>query len=297
MQRGAERDRCQRQARAAQTAEHDEDHHGNPQVEQQAGDEQRERRIGQPGRRHDLIGDATENAHRRKAAALGAMNHHQPHQHRVDAVLHGEVQRNRRQDRGHRRAQRAETGQQCRHHEHHPGDPGDASTHHQHRPLDQPVDGAVVLRDAEQIGDPDQRQEQVTGKPGKDRRRGHFQYHRTDDKGRRKGQRTHVDGQHAGDAEDDHQHQNRQKLIIHCNLTPRSRTAPQVPPLLLFFRDVALPHACSSDRRTPPAGARQRLPGLRQSRRFHRLVGAVRQSVPSPAPASVAGLQGCAAVP
>ena len=137
---------------------------------------------------------------------MGAVNHHQSHEHRVDAVLHGEVESNRRKDRCHRRAQRTETGEQRRHHEHHPGYPGDMATHHQHCPFDQPVDGAVVLGDAEQIGDTDQRQEQVTGKTGEDGRRCHVHYHRTDDKGRRERQRAHVDGQHAGDAENDHQY-------------------------------------------------------------------------------------------
>ncbi|MNM51040.1 hypothetical protein D3C81_620940 [compost metagenome] len=156
MQVGPRADRHQRQACAAQPAKSDEDHHGDAQIEQQAGDEQGDRRIGQARGGNDLIGDATEYTHRRETAALRTVNHHQPHEHGIDAVLHGKVEGNRRKDGRHCRAQGAETGEQRRHHEHDPGYPGHMAANQQHRALDQPVDGAVVLGDAEQVSDADQ---------------------------------------------------------------------------------------------------------------------------------------------
>src|SRR3954466_6296325 len=52
--------------------------------------------------------------------------------------------------------------------EHDPGDGGDVAADELHRPTDQQVDGAVVLRDREQVGDPDQRQHQLRGEAAKD---------------------------------------------------------------------------------------------------------------------------------
>ena len=44
---------------------------------------------------------------------------------------------------------------------------GDPASDELHAPVDEYVDGAVVLREAEQIGQPEQREEQIDRKAGK----------------------------------------------------------------------------------------------------------------------------------
>ena len=66
---------------------------------------------------------------------------------------------------------------------------------------DEPVDRAVVLCDREQVGDADQRDEQVTRKAGKDARGGHVDVQTSDNEGHDERQRAHVDRQRRANDE------------------------------------------------------------------------------------------------
>ena len=100
-------------------------------------------------------------------AALRAVDDHHAHQQRVDPVPGGEGQRDRRDDRDRRGGERADRGQQRGDREHDPGDRGDVAADQPHRSPDQQVDGAVVLRDGEQVGDADQRQHELGREPAR----------------------------------------------------------------------------------------------------------------------------------
>ncbi|MNN07466.1 hypothetical protein D3C81_1202920 [compost metagenome] len=187
----------------AQPAQRHEEAGGHGQVHAQAGECGGHLVERQPGLLHDLVGDAAIDADWREAPTLRAVDDHQAHQQRVDAVARRKAQRNRRDD-GHRgRADRADRRQQRRDHEHDPRNGGDPAAHRTHRKPHQPVDGAIVLRHGEQVGDADQGQEQVGGKAGKDRLGRHGRDQGADQEGADKGERAHVDRQHRGD--DKHQ--------------------------------------------------------------------------------------------
>jgi hypothetical protein len=96
-------------------------------------------------------------------------------------------------------------GEQRGDEEHDPGDGGDVAADELHRPADQQVDGAVVLRDGEQVGDPDQRQHQLRGEAAEDLVGGEADRQRADHEGGDEGERAHVDRQERGDREDDDQ--------------------------------------------------------------------------------------------
>jgi hypothetical protein len=80
----------------------------------------------------------------------------------------------------------------------------------------QPVDGAVVLRQREQVGDADQREEEFGGEAGHDGLGLHAGDQRADQEGPDEGDDAHVDGQ--GGAEDEHRYQgvDRDHVGGHC---------------------------------------------------------------------------------
>jgi hypothetical protein len=163
--------------------------HGGDLVERQAG-------LGD-----DLVGDAAVDADRREAAALRTVHDHEPHEQRIDAVLGGKAERDRRDDGHRRRADRTHRREQRGDQEHDPRNGGNASAHGAHRQPDEPVDGAVVLRQRKQVGDAHQREKQVGGKAAHDRLRVHAGHQRADQEGADEGDHAHVDGQHRGQHE------------------------------------------------------------------------------------------------
>jgi hypothetical protein len=189
----------------AATAEHQEDDDSDQQIEAQARKEQMYVVAGQIGALHDLIRDASIDAHGREAAALRAMNHHQSHQERMNAVLLRKAQGYRRDDRDSAGTHCADAREQRRDEEHHPGNGCRVAAHAADGLTNQPVDRAVVLRDREQVGDADQRDEQVTRKARQDVGGRHVDVQAADDEGHDERQCTHVDRQRRPDHEQDHQ--------------------------------------------------------------------------------------------
>ena len=224
----ADRSRCgdraaAQQGDATEGEEADRRHH---QVEAQAGQEHRHLGYFQPGFLHHAIGDAAVHADRREAARLRTMDDQQAHHQRIDVVLLGKAQGDRADDGDRGGAQRTERGEHRGDHEHHPRNGHDMAAHRFHCPVHQQVDGAVLLRDGEQIGNADQGQEQIAGKAGQDLLATHVDPQPADDEGQREGDRTHVDRHRGGDDEHDHQTDDRCDLWTHApSQTRDSRTA------------------------------------------------------------------------
>ena len=142
--------------------EENEEQHPDRGVEQQTAEEQGqgavdETRVGGDG----VDGDAVD-ADRGEATGLRAVNDHHAHQQRIDLVPRGEPECDGRDDGHGRRSQRADRGEHPGDAEHHPRDECDPTTHQAHGAPDHEIDGPVVLRDGEQVGDSHQCQEQLS---------------------------------------------------------------------------------------------------------------------------------------
>ena len=188
-----------------QPAEDHEQQGGDGQVEGEAGQEDLGGARREPGLGDEAVDDAAIDADRREAAGLGAVDHHQPHHHRIDPVLGREGQRHRRQDRHRRRPQRPEGGQGRGDQEHHPGNGDDVAAHQAHRALHQPVDRAVLLGDGEQVGHAHQGHEEVAWEAREDLLGGQAEAQHADEERRRQGQGAHVQRQHRRQQEHHHQ--------------------------------------------------------------------------------------------
>ena len=175
-------------------AEHHEEQQCDRGVDEEAGGEGGHRAERQTGLGDHAVGDAAVDRDRGEAAGLGAVHDHQAHQQRRDLVAEGEAERDRGDDRDGARADRADRGQERRDAEHDPRDRGDAALHRAHREADQPVDGAVVLRQREQPGDADEGQEQAAGKAVDDLGGLLAGEERADEEGADEGEHAHVDG-------------------------------------------------------------------------------------------------------
>ena len=206
-------------AQQLHAAEQEEQQQRHRQVDAQAGQHGRQLAERQARLGDDLVGDAAVDADRREAAALRAVHHHQAHQQRIDAVLGGEAERDRRDDRHRRRADRAHGREQRGDEEHDPRDGGDAPAHRAHRQLDQPVDRAVVLRQREQVGDADQREEQVGREAAHDGLGVHAGHQRADEEGADEGDHAHVDRQHGGQHEHADQRVDRNPVGTHRSVS------------------------------------------------------------------------------
>ena len=104
--------------------------------------------------------------------------------------------------------------------EHDPWDRRDPAAHGTDGELDQPVDGAVVLRQREQVGDADQGQEQAAREAGDDVLGRHAGHQRADQERAHEGEHAHVDGQDRGDDEHRAQRENGKHLRRHRFLSP-----------------------------------------------------------------------------
>jgi hypothetical protein len=143
------------------------------------------------------------------------MDHHEPHQQRADLVLGREAEGDGGDDGHGAGADRPDGGEHGGQREHDPGDRADSSPNGPHRQLHQPVDGAVVLRHREQVGDPDQGEEQVAGEPGDDVVGGLVGDQGADQEGPRERQDPDVDRQQGGDHEDQPEDQDRDEFRRH----------------------------------------------------------------------------------
>ena len=185
-------------------AEENEEQNPDRGVEQQTAEEQGqgavdEARVGGDG----VDGDAVD-ADRREATGLRAVNDHHAHQQCIDLVPCGEPERDRRDDRHGRRSERADRGEHPGDAEHHPRDECDPAPYQADGAPDHEVDGPVVLRDGEQVGDADQRQEQLAGKAADDVVGAHSHGEGADEEGGHEAERAHVHRQHRrGDEHDD----------------------------------------------------------------------------------------------
>ena len=92
-------------------AEREEEQDGDSEVDAEARQEGRDLAQRKPGLGDDPVGDAAVDADRREAAGLRAMDDHQTHQQRRDAVLEREPERDRGDDGHGARADRADRRQ------------------------------------------------------------------------------------------------------------------------------------------------------------------------------------------
>ena len=190
-------------------------------VDEEARSEGRHGRERQAGLGDDAVGDAAVDRDRGEAAGLRAMDHHEAHQQRRDLVAEGEAEGDRGDDGDGARAHRADRGQQRRDQEHDPWDRGEAALHGANREADQPVDGAVVLRQREEPGNADERQEQASGEAVDDLGGLLAGKERADEEGADEGKHAHVDGPERRDDEHGDQGVDRDQLRCHPGFPPR----------------------------------------------------------------------------
>ena len=182
-------------------AEYEEQGDGDGEVEQQAGEEDGELVDGQVVLGHDRVGDDPVDADRGEPAGLRAVDHHHAHHQHVDAVAAGEAQSDGADDRAGRGAGGADGGQHGGDGEHHPGDQRHPAADRPYRGSHDQVDGAVVAGDGEQVGDPDEGQDEVAVDPGDDLPFGQAEGVHPDEPGGDEAERPHVDRQHGADDE------------------------------------------------------------------------------------------------
>ena len=183
--------------------------------------EEKNSSVGLPARSlllDDAVDDRAEDADRREAAGGRAVDDHQAHQDRVDLVADGEAERDRRDDRHRRGDDRADRGQHRGDREHHPRDQRDAPADRAHRGVHEPVDGAVVVRDREQVGDADQDDEQVAREAGEDVVLGDPDGAADDERGG-DAEQAHVDRAQRADGEDRHEDEYRCDFLVHPSLS------------------------------------------------------------------------------
>jgi hypothetical protein len=200
------------QLAATQQHEQDRRHH---QVDDQAGQEHGQLAGGQVVLLHHRVRDRAVDADRGEPAALRAVHDEHAHHQRVDLVLAGEAQRDRADDRAGGRTGGADRGQQRGDREHHPRDQRDPAADGPDRRSDDQVHGAVVLGDREQIGDTDQRQDQVAADAAEDLALAQVEGEHADQPRGDVRQRAHVDRQQRADHEQGDQRQDRYPLRSH----------------------------------------------------------------------------------
>jgi hypothetical protein len=195
-----------------QSAEGDVDDRSEHDVEDQVGHEDADRTGRQVAAVDDAVGDHPEHPKRREVSRRRAVNHHQPHQHRVDPIPSGEGHADGRDDRHGRGAQRAKRDKDPAEHEHHPRQRGHPTPDRADRTPDEPVDRAVPFRDGEQVRDPDQDHEQICGKAGQHLRCRGTENRRADGERADKGEDAQVDRPHGAQKEDADQNEDRDEV-------------------------------------------------------------------------------------
>jgi hypothetical protein len=188
--------------RESATAEREEQHDGDHQVHQQAGEEEPDLADRQVVLAHHGVGDGAVDADRREAAGLRAVHDEHAHQQGVDLVAAGEAEGDRADDGAGGRAGRTDGGEHTGHREHHPRDQHDASPDGVHRLAHDQVHGAVVLGDREQVGDADQGEDQVAADAADDLLLVETEGVHADQPSGDEGECTHVDRQRGADRED-----------------------------------------------------------------------------------------------
>ncbi len=160
----------------------------------------------------------------RERAAQRAVDDHHAHQQQIDPITAGEGHRQRRHDRHREQGADRRTAATVRKKKIH-GTAASRPRTSRMRPLHQQVDGAVVLRQREQVGQTDEQQEQIAGEAAGDLavagdaeddlvdrqpdRDG------ADEEGGSKGQHPEVDRQRRGDHEHENQDDDRENLGAH----------------------------------------------------------------------------------
>lgn len=148
------------------SAEQEEADQAQDDVEGEGGEEQQDRAARQVIALDDLVGDRAEDAQGGEAAGGGAVDDHEAHEERLDAVLPCEAHTHRGDDRDSRRDDGAEPGEDPRDDEEHPGDERDSAAHRLDHRMDHPVHGPVVLCQGEEIGDAYEDEEEVGREAG-----------------------------------------------------------------------------------------------------------------------------------
>ena len=131
-------------------------------IEDERGEEQGQRRRGEAVLRQIVVDEDAVDADGRERAGQGTVDDEQTDHELIDPMSARERQRQRRDD-GHseERPERDEDSCQC---EEDPGHESDAPADELHAPADDHFDRAVVLSEAEEIGQADEREEEVDGK-------------------------------------------------------------------------------------------------------------------------------------
>lgn len=196
-------------------AEDEEDDDGDGQAAQQRRDEEEERVAGQLVLVDDPVGDRAEDADRREAPGGGALHDHHAHEHRVDPVAQREAHRDGSDDRDRGGADGADGGDDRADREHRPRHEGDAAADGPHGAVHDPVDGPVVLRQREEVGDPDEDHEQAGGESFENLGIGDAVDRQADEERGDEREGAHVDAPHRGDEEDECEDEERDDLMRH----------------------------------------------------------------------------------
>ena len=164
----------------------------------------------------DAVGDRAEDGDRGEPAGRGAVDDHQAHQHRVDLVRDGEPERrSARRSRPPPGTTEPTMVSTAVTREHHPRDHRHAAADAADRGVHEPVDGAVVVGDREQVGDADEDDEQVAGEAGEDRRPRRCRARVPTMNAATMPSRPMLIGPQRADGEDRHQHENRYDFLGH----------------------------------------------------------------------------------
>jgi hypothetical protein len=209
---------------------------GRRRVHDEAGQEGDDLVGGQPGLLDDAVGDPAVDADRAEPARLRAVDDHEAHEQRVDPELDREAERDRGDDRDRPGAHGADGGEHRGDPEHDPGHGRDPAPDRAQGELDQQADGAVVLGDGEQVGDPDQGEEEVGRESADDVVSRQVGEQRPDQEGADEGEHPDVDRQDRCDHKHQDERQNGDQLRRHgpapaCThrCVPPSFAGPRAP--------------------------------------------------------------------
>ena len=200
-------------AQLAQQGEQHDGQDGEDEVEGEAGGEERALGDGEAVLDRDVVHQHAGHGQRGEAAGVGTVDDEGAHQYRVDARLVGEADGGRCQQRHGGRGEGAQGRQGGGHQEEHPGKQQRFAPDEAHAGLDDDVDGAVSLGHAEEVGDADDRHDDVGREVREDLLVGHAEHEVADAEGCH--QPHHADVQRPFGGDDEHHHEDDERDDLH----------------------------------------------------------------------------------
>ncbi len=180
----------------------DQDHRHGEVGDEVAGKERPDRHL-EAAARDRLMHDRTEHVQRREISGRGAVHDHQSHQAAIDFTPLGHAHRERREQRDAGRSQGARHGRCRRQREHDPRHQRAPPLRPPHGRFDDPVHGAVLDRDAKEIGDARQQHKEIDGEAAVHLARRFVHHKRADEERQHERQHAEVDRTQRADDEDE----------------------------------------------------------------------------------------------